>query len=221
MIIAMSGAHRVGKTTLAKAACEKYGFTLLELNSSKVIKDIGLDVRGIESFSDRLLAQRALCVHYSKEFERAKANAREGEIILVDRNPIDLLGYLSADVRGDSIQTDEQKKNYQNIFVAVSFIIGLIDHGLYIPPNYSIINDAEKSASPCPYYITHVSLLIEEYSKMWHEKGLYGYSVLNPETTVEERVAATGELVSTILSRDLASKSDHAVTLAPSSKSIN
>jgi len=92
-MIGLTGAHRAGKTTLAKLLAEKIGIPFLQL--PPVVKQMGLSPKDIEHFGVRLEVQRAY-------LEEAAALYRtQPTIFITDRTPLDIAAYLLGDVRQD------------------------------------------------------------------------------------------------------------------------
>lgn len=88
-----AGAHRSGKTTLARAVAEKLGILFHETSTTQVCKELGLDpVRPGMSFPDRMNVQTAILSHH---LDLLRTLPRP---CIVDRTPIDMAAYLLAEV---------------------------------------------------------------------------------------------------------------------------
>lgn len=87
-----SGAHRTGKTTLAKAVAESIGATFYEVNTSQVCKDLGYDAISDMTLGDRIDMQEGLLDHHVAQL---KSLPRP---LITDRTPADFIGYTIAEV---------------------------------------------------------------------------------------------------------------------------
>lgn len=100
-MIGFTGASRTGKTTLARICAENLGFTFHEMKTAEIMAAAGYENVGNLSIDDRIKAQTAYLDHYEKLIEELPRP------VIVDRTPIDLIGYLMAEV-GMHATTPEQ-----------------------------------------------------------------------------------------------------------------
>jgi hypothetical protein len=88
-MLGLLGSHRVGKSTLAKAFAMKTGALNIEMNISKIQKEIGYDSSNQSyDFDTRMIIQE----HVLKRLEEIYAEY-QGEDAVCDRTPLDLVGY--------------------------------------------------------------------------------------------------------------------------------
>ncbi|MDH1221118.1 AAA family ATPase [Aeromonas caviae] len=99
MRIGICGAHRTGKTTLARALAESTGLTLMDAGVSAVFRELGLEPSRTLSFADRMKVQDAILAKYLDLMAGA-------ENVVIDRTPIDFIGYLLADLNQDHYQEE-------------------------------------------------------------------------------------------------------------------
>ena len=99
MRIGICGAHRTGKTTLARALAESTGLTLMDAGVSAVFRELGLEPSRTLSFADRMRVQDAILAKYLNLMAGA-------ENVIIDRTPIDFIGYLLADLNQDHYQEE-------------------------------------------------------------------------------------------------------------------
>lgn len=99
MRIGICGAHRTGKTTLARALAESTGLTLMDAGVSAVFRELGLEPSRTLSFADRMRVQDAILAKYLDLMAGA-------ENVVIDRTPIDFIGYLLADLNQDHYQEE-------------------------------------------------------------------------------------------------------------------
>lgn len=99
MRVGICGAHRTGKTTLARALAESSGLTLMDAGVSAVFRELGLEPSRTLSFADRMKVQDAILAKYLDLMAGA-------ENVVIDRTPIDFIGYLLADMNQEHYQGD-------------------------------------------------------------------------------------------------------------------
>lgn len=102
MTIGLTGSHRAGKSTLARAFVEKNkDFKLVETSASGVYSRLGLDPKVMYPFKKRLEIQRHILDELVKQY-------REGGLLFVaDRTPIDFIAYTLADIVRDNYQGEQ------------------------------------------------------------------------------------------------------------------
>lgn len=92
MIIGLTGAHRTGKTTLARRYAQLTGAEFVETNVSATFKRLGIEPRRVKGIQERIAVQREVLKDLVLRYERIKGAA------IVDRTPLDLAAYMLADV---------------------------------------------------------------------------------------------------------------------------
>lgn len=83
----ISGAHKSGKTTLAKAVADKWGLKYIDVNLSSVNRAFGASPNEIIPFARRLEIQRNMVSHCINLFSEAEEN------YISDRTFIDVAAY--------------------------------------------------------------------------------------------------------------------------------
>lgn len=86
----LAGAHRTGKTTLAKAVAEKMEIPFLTTSASKIATDLGIKIGLDMPFDQRQEFQEAALL----SFEELYADGGESKMFITDRTPIDLAAYV-------------------------------------------------------------------------------------------------------------------------------
>jgi hypothetical protein len=99
--ISLTGSHRVGKTTLAKAYADKHGIEFVETSVSAIFADMGIDPAGSFDFALRLKVQQEILKRLDAIYERYA-----GRQAIFDRCPIDFMGYTLGDAVGDSVPSE-------------------------------------------------------------------------------------------------------------------
>ena len=84
--IALCGAHRSGKSTLAKAFAKEHGIKYLDMGTSNVARRLNIDVSKQVSPEDRKRLQTGLLSHYAQEI-------RTSGSWIADRSVFDLILY--------------------------------------------------------------------------------------------------------------------------------
>lgn len=102
-LLGIAGAHRTGKSTLAKAFAERHEMQFLETSVSKVFKDMGLDPSKRYDFATRMTVQERVLDVMDELYGSLKLT---GEAI-TDRTPIDMIAYTMADIGPGGITEEE------------------------------------------------------------------------------------------------------------------
>ena len=151
-IIGLTGAHRTGKTTLAKAYAEKHNIAYCETTGSQVFKDLGFSPQEDLDFETRLTIQEAILKSFEKQY------ASIGRLFIADRTPIDLMAYMLADVSraplGEKLETRLGK--YLNDCIALNNEVFKI----LVVVQPGIILVADEAKAPISHgYIEHIARL--------------------------------------------------------------
>ena len=153
-MIGLAGAHRTGKTTLARLYADASGLEFAETSSSKVFEELGLDPKVDYDFGTRLKVQNAIldaAVEVYKSFDCE---------VITDRTPMDMLGYTMADITRSGIKSEHyddfmayQKRCYEisNQYFAMICVI---------QPGIKLIDEEGKAPADIGY-IEHLNALIK------------------------------------------------------------
>ncbi|MCD6618810.1 AAA family ATPase [Aeromonas veronii] len=128
MRVGICGAHRVGKSTLARLLADRMALTMIDAGVSKVFAEMGLSPSSTLDASSRLSVQERIL----KKFEQVMSG---GERVIIDRTPIDMVAYLLADMNQQHYQEagvservmDYIKECFETARKALDFVI-------YVPP---------------------------------------------------------------------------------------
>jgi hypothetical protein len=92
MRIGFCGAHRTGKSTLARIIAEQLGihFHVTNISQAPIWKETQTSPSDIVTFAERLKIQFGLLDYLKEQYEKAE------KAFVADRTPLDLLGYLFA-----------------------------------------------------------------------------------------------------------------------------
>jgi len=102
----LSGAHRTGKSTLAKVISEKLHLPYAQLNeASRIFKEMGL-VQGIDYSPEIVLTVQERILEAADKFFQAHID-EHGTSFITDRTPLDMAAYMMVLV-GRSNFTDKE-----------------------------------------------------------------------------------------------------------------
>lgn len=153
-MIGLCGAHRTGKTTLAKAFSEKTGIPFLSLSfSTAILKEMGLSsLDQINSIEQRLYYQLARM----EMTEKALTGWREA--FIADRTPLDVAAYTMADF--GQVMSDKQIEVAHRIVTDAHRITNQRFRGLLlIYPGIAYEADPDKPL-PNTAYQEHIHTLV-------------------------------------------------------------
>ncbi len=152
-MIGLCGAHRVGKTTLAKLYSESSKVPLLATSASAVFESMGLSPKLEYPFEVRLAIQENLLIHLDSLYRQ-----HEGAFV-TDRTPIDLMGYTLADIARANVpgslsdRVDDYVTRCYEVLNRNFSVVCLIQPGI-------TILDAEGKAPAHKAYIEHLNDLM-------------------------------------------------------------
>jgi len=152
-MIGLCGAHRTGKTTLARAYAEKAGIEFVRTSASQVFKDLDLNPALDYPFDMRMDIQELILKSFQKQY--AAAN----RFFVSDRTPIDMIAYTLSDVRQETL-TEEQDKRLQkyisDCYDATSRFFATL---IIVQPGIAVVPD-EGKATLMKSYIDHIAMLV-------------------------------------------------------------
>jgi nicotinamide riboside kinase len=88
----LSGAHRAGKSTLARAVAERIGIHNHDGSATMMLRERGIDMVAITDPFERLQAQNTLLDLYLEKLKTAPRPA------ITDRTPLDMATYMLAEM---------------------------------------------------------------------------------------------------------------------------
>lgn len=187
MSLALVGAHRTGKSTLAKAFAQKHDVPFVQTGASEVFASLGLDPKAEYPIAQRIAVQAAILY----AFERQWLDASRRSIFYVsDRSPLDLASYLLADVTRQTLAGQPEVADAVNGYVdrCVESANRFFHTIVLIQPGIPLVEAAGK-APACPAYMEHLNLL--QSGLLRHEK-LHAKTFMLPRqfTDMEDRMSA-------------------------------
>lgn len=155
-MLGLNGAHRTGKSTLAREYAKRNNILFVETSASEVFKQLGLDPRKSYEVDQRLMIQEAVLTTLTKQYKEARKKDR---LFIADRTPIDMASYMMSDVTGGSVPSDAMAKLI-NRYVERCLEVTMEHFAVVVlvQPGIPIV-DAPGKAAPCPAYMEHLNLI--------------------------------------------------------------
>ena len=195
-MIGLIGAHRTGKTTLAKAYAEETGTPFVETSSSAVFEKLGYSPKLDYDFGTRMIIQNAILDDAVEKYSQHTG------MFVTDRTPIDMLAYTMADIQRDNL-TPEQSIEFVK-YVGRCFeesnkrFLALV----LVQPGIETV-EALGKAPANPAYMEHLNTLM--LGMLVGEMNTTSHFYLPRRTTdLEERFEALKFVVNKVIDRDLA-----------------
>lgn len=154
-IIGIAGAHRTGKSTLAKAFAERHEMSFLETSVSKVFKDMGLDPSKRYDFATRMNVQERVLDVMDELYASLKLT---GEAI-TDRTPLDMIAYTMADIGPGDITEEEGARFEAYVRRCIEVINQRFSMIVVIQPGIPLVA-AEGKGFMNQAYIEHLNTII-------------------------------------------------------------
>jgi hypothetical protein len=154
MAIALIGAHRSGKSTLARAYAQRRNIPFVETSVSAIWRELGLDPAVTHDFETRLTVQEEILKRIDALYGRFA-----GLDFITDRSPLDMAAYTLADAIGDRVPAGCQERlaKYVNAcFEVTNRRIGMV---FLIQPGIPLVEEPGKAAINAGY-IEHLNSLI-------------------------------------------------------------
>lgn len=152
-MIGFAGAHRTGKTTLAREFAARSGIPYIETRASGTFARLGLNPKADYSLRERIIVQMAILDDMSEIWSHAP------KMFISDRTPVDMMAYMLADVRRENVdsETDGRISEYCDLCLKVTERYFRM---LYVlQPGIPIV-DEEGKAPAIASYIEHINAII-------------------------------------------------------------
>lgn len=182
-MIGLCGAHRTGKTSLARAFAEKFELEFVQTSASQVFKDLGLDAATHYDFATRLTIQEEILKRFDEQY--AEVGAKPA---IADRTPLDMLGYTMAEAIQHAVPAELQdrfKKYVQSCIDVTNKRFGVL---LVVQPGIQVVEEEGKAALN-DAYIEHLNSIILGLSVDERIKAQHFY-IRRSMTDMDERIAA-------------------------------
>lgn len=189
MTIGLCGAHRTGKTTLARKYAEEADLAFVETSGTAVFKKLGFDPKLDYDFKTRLYIQRHILESMNSHY------CAQTGLFITDRTPIDALAYTIADVQRTNVTDGELLKEFDKYqsecFEILNRHFAVL---MVIQPGIPMVETEGKAPINMPY-IEHLNfltlgLVVSERVKCRH------FQIPRFMTDLEDRLSAIDVAVS-------------------------
>lgn len=153
-MIGLTGAHRVGKTSLAKEFAELRGIPFLQTSASGVFKEMGLNPAVEYPFEVRLDVQERILQAFAKQYR-----SMNGQMFITDRTPIDMMAYTLAEVRPNNLTPELSTRLDEYLASCVRLTNEVFSILVIVQPGIQVVAE-EGKASLEGMYIEHIANLV-------------------------------------------------------------
>lgn len=184
MIAGLIGAHRVGKTTLARRYAEKTGCLFLETSVSAVFAELGLDPAKPMDFKTRMDVQELVLERLEKQYREASLK----QDVITDRTPLDMVAYTMADAAGEAVPEDQQERFAKYIDKCFEVTNRYFSVVVLVQPGLAMEPTPGKAAANVAY-CEHLNMLLK--ACMGDDRlTIQGYHLKKSSLDLEKRFAA-------------------------------
>lgn len=145
------GAHRTGKTTLAKAVAEELGVPFHKTTVSDTLKQLMINPQVDLAFRERLTIQEIILDDLARCYKEAIEANPEAPIVIVDRTPLDVLGYTRSEILRETMNPtlDRLMSNHEQRCIELTnfHFAGLC----LVQPGIPLIADSTKGSANVHY----------------------------------------------------------------------
>lgn len=153
MSIGLTGSHRTGKSTLAKAYALAENVPFMQTGVSQVFADMGLDPKVDYPLDVRIEIQRRILDSLDKQYATAKG------YFITDRTPIDLMAYTLADVQRQNTTADQAKAIAKYLKDCASVTNAHFSTLVVIQPGIPVVEEEGKAPANLAY-MEHITSLV-------------------------------------------------------------
>jgi hypothetical protein len=152
-MIGLTGAHRTGKSTVAKDFAEQNDIAFLQSQASQAFKDLGVDVKQDTPFDQRLAVQHEILCRFEEDAKKLRS------AFISDRTPLDFLAYTLADVQKETLTEQQEHALGGFAFRCHAVANDLFKAIIVIPPGIPYMDEPGKPP-PSAAYQEHIHALI-------------------------------------------------------------
>jgi len=146
--IGLCGAHRTGKTTLAIAVSAKHRIPFTPISTTQVFRDHGFEPNQVFSIEERIKLQFKVLTHAVQIWEKA---VKSDNLWICDRTPIDMAGYLLADVTGHNLSEPLEELVSEYLYDCFQFTNLYFDYLAIVPPMFPLVVEEGKGYNSTGY----------------------------------------------------------------------
>jgi adenosyl cobinamide kinase/adenosyl cobinamide phosphate guanylyltransferase len=152
-MLALAGAHRVGKSTLADKFSKESGIHFVKTSTSKIMLDAGFDPALDYALKDRMKIQWAVLEGLHKAYGDAPVK------FITDRSPLDAAAYLLADVQRQNTSRELEQEILR--YLEACFEVANRHFAMIVVVQPGIVLVDEPGKAPAnPAYVEHIHQLI-------------------------------------------------------------
>lgn len=156
------GAHRTGKTTLAKECSNAVGIPFIETDLSSVFTSLSLTAGASYDIHRRLFIQESLLDHCRKQWKE-----QTGPFI-TDRTPIDLAAYMLTNIKQEELTEETSNKVKQYIEKCRLMMQEFFASVTHVSPGIPVTADPSKAtASLFDAAVMQVDYMTHGVMKKW------------------------------------------------------
>ena len=149
--LGLCGAHRTGKTTLAKEIASELNISFVQTTTSQVFANLGLDPAATMDFATRLFVQNHVLDTAEKVWQNAVIP------FVSDRTPLDMIAYTLGDIHGKTEVNFDALHQYIDRCLAITN--QYFQNLAIIQPGIPLIYEEGKAALN-DAYIEHINILV-------------------------------------------------------------
>jgi len=200
LLYGFMGAHRTGKTTVARQLAADIGVPFCETNLSQALSTMSIDPQADIGFKRRLEIQNTLLDLLLAGYAKARAENPGYDAIIVDRTPLDILAYTMSEVLRETLGTPEINDAYAaheaRCFQASNFNFAGI---CLVQPGIALVADASKAPANA-HYQRHIHAAMMDVA--YNERNRVDTLILPRKCLkVTSRVNESFDHLDTIISR--------------------
>lgn len=173
MRIAISGAHRCGKTTLASRLVDFVAGTKIEpsdISHAPVWKEAGISPPESMTFAERVIVQKSLLEYLESKYEEFSRRSPGGWI--TDRSPYDVVAYLGTNI-DETCSNLHGNALHELLKRAHEITKKHLDYTFIIQPGIDICREDGKNGKKysSQSYIEALNIFIQ--GSAWDQKGIH------------------------------------------------
>ena len=143
MSIGLTGSHRTGKTTLAKAFGEKFEMHVCLTSASHVFQTLGYSPQEDYPIDIRLDIQEAILKDFARQYK--EASDVSNRTFITDRTPIDLMAYTLADISRHALSEELENRLARYVQGCLNLCNKYFSTLIVIQPGIELVADATKA----------------------------------------------------------------------------
>lgn len=185
----LCGAHRTGKTSLARAYAEKHGIAFIETSVSAIFRELGHDPAASFDFKTRLDIQEVILSRLDAVYGSMPPSVHA----ITDRTPLDMLAYTMAEAIGPAVGEADQERFARYVERCIDVTNRRFSTIVIVQPGIPLKYE-EGKALMNPAYIEHLNSLVLGLSVDERVKCAHFYIKRNL-IDMDERLAALAQAV--------------------------